>query len=83
LDRQALLIAADFAGIAISTGSACASGSSEPSPVLVAMGLPAAVVEGSVRISFGATTTESEVMTAAVRISQIANDLRRRAIHSS
>ena len=77
LDRQALLIAADFAGIAISTGSACASGSSEPSPVLVAMGLPAAVIEGSIRISFGAPTTEAEVVAAAARISQIANDLRR------
>ena len=77
LDRQAMLIAADFAGIAISTGSACASGSSEPSPVLVAMGLPAAVIEGSIRISFGAPTTEAEVVAAAVRISQIASDLRR------
>ena len=39
LDRQALFMALDQAGVACSTGSACASGSSEPSPVLVAMGL--------------------------------------------
>ena len=38
LDRQALFIALDQAGVACSTGSACASGSSEPSPALVAMG---------------------------------------------
>ena len=64
-DRQALLIALDQAGICCSTGSACASGSSEPSPVLLAMGCSEPVVEGSLRISLGATTTLAEIEQAA------------------
>lgn len=72
-NRQALLLAADRAGVAISTGSACASGSSEPSPVLLAMGLPAEVVDSAVRISLGVFNTQSEIDSAAdtfVRIIQ-------------
>jgi len=76
LDRQALLMALDLAGVACSTGSACASGSAEPSPVLVAMGCEKAVVEGSLRISLGATTTAAEVAEAAGRILRVAGDLR-------
>jgi cysteine desulfurase len=68
LNRQALVIALDLAGVACSTGSACASGSSEPSPTLVAMGLPKAVVEGSIRLSLGAFTTAAEATEAARRI---------------
>lgn len=68
LDRQPLLLALDLAGVACSTGSACASGSSEPSPTLVAMGLPEDVVRGSLRFSLGAFTTADEVATAAERI---------------
>ena len=62
LDRQALLIALDQRGVACSTGSACASGSSEPSPVLIAMGCPRQVVDGSLRISLGRETTCEEVL---------------------
>jgi cysteine desulfurase len=76
VDRQALLLAADFAGLAISTGSACASGSSEPSPVLLAMGLPKELVDSSVRISFGTPTTLGEVEVAATRLSRLVNELR-------
>ena len=64
-DRQTLLIALDQAGVCCSTGSACASGSSEPSPVLLAMGCAKAVVEGSLRISLGAWTTMAEIEQAA------------------
>jgi cysteine desulfurase len=77
LDRQAVLMALDMAGVACSTGSACASGSSEPSPVLLAMGCPTAVVEGSLRFSLGALTTAAEVEEAARRIVQVIHDLRR------
>ena len=77
INRQALLMAADMAGLAISTGSACASGSSEPSPVLVAMGADSDVIEGSIRISLGAFTTASEINQAGERIVKLANDLRR------
>ena len=65
VDRQAFLMAADMNGFAISTGSACASGSSEPSPVLMAMQADQATVEGAIRISVGRTTTVAEVDSAA------------------
>ena len=79
LDRQALLMALDLGGIACSTGSACASGSSEPSPVLRAMGLEDRIIFGSLRFSLGAGTTEDDVDQAAGRILSIANDLRSQA----
>jgi cysteine desulfurase len=78
VDRQALVMALDLAGVACSTGSACASGSSEPSPTLVAMGLPGPVVEGAIRLSLGATTTAAEVEQAAVRILNAVNNLQQR-----
>ncbi len=68
LDRQALVMALDLAGVACSTGSACASGSSEPSPSLVAMGLPAAVISSALRFSLSALTTTAEIADAAERI---------------
>lgn len=70
-DRQALVMAYDLAGVACSTGSACASGSSEPSPTLVAMGLDPATTDGAVRFSVGAFTTEAEISAAIDRISQV------------
>jgi cysteine desulfurase len=78
LDRQALVMALDLAGVACSTGSACASGSSEPSPSLRAMGLPEALVESSLRFSLGATTTEQEIDSAAATIVGICGQLRAR-----
>ena len=77
LDRQALAMAFDLAGVACSTGSACASGSSEPSPALVAMGLPEEQISSSIRFSLGATTTAAEVDEAARRILSVVNRLRR------
>ena len=68
IDRQALMMAADHEQVAISTGSACASGSSEPSHVLTAMGCPHDVVGGSIRVSFSAQTTELDVTLGARRI---------------
>ena len=64
-------MAADMNGIAISTGSACASGSSEPSPVLLAMGASEDTVLGAIRISVGMTTTEAEIDLAAEQFVQI------------
>jgi cysteine desulfurase len=77
LDRQALFMAIDQAGVACSTGSACASGSSEPSASLVAMGLPEAVISSSLRFSLGATTTAADIDEAVRRILRCCNDLRR------
>jgi cysteine desulfurase len=76
LDRQALVMALDLAGVACSTGSACASGSSEPSPTLLAMGLPEAVIRGAIRLSLGAFTTAAEFAEAARRIIKTVNHLR-------
>jgi cysteine desulfurase len=77
LDRQALFLALDQAGIACSTGSACASGSSEPSPVHIAMGCKSAVISSALRFSFGVATTLADVEEAAERIIAICNDLGR------
>ena len=76
INRQALVMALDMAGVACSTGSACASGSSEPSPVLLAMGLDRAVVEGSIRLSLGAPTTPADIDFASERILKCVNALR-------
>jgi cysteine desulfurase len=77
LDRQMLFMALDQAGVACSTGSACASGSSEPSPALIAMGLDDAVIMSSLRFSLGATTTIADIDEAARRILHCCNNLRR------
>jgi cysteine desulfurase len=77
LDRQALVMAFDLAGIACSTGSACASGSSEPSAALAAMGLPEEEISSSIRFSLGATTMAEEIAEAARRILAVCNRLRR------
>lgn len=77
VDRQSLLLAADMAGLAISTGSACASGSSELSGVLLAMQLEKEVVAGSIRISLGVSNTEAEISESTRRIVNIIEDLRR------
>ena len=76
-DRQQLFLALDQAGVACSTGSACASGSSEPSPVHIAMGLEPAVISSALRFSFGVSTTADEVAEAARRIINVCNSLRR------
>jgi cysteine desulfurase len=77
LDRQQLFIALDQAGVACSTGSACASGSSEPSPVHLAMGLDPAVISSALRFSFGVTTTLDDVTESVDRILNVCNSLRR------
>jgi len=71
INRQSFLMAADLAGLAVSTGSACASGSSDPSPVLIAMGVDAAVVDSSIRISFGYSNMPAEVDDTFERIKKI------------
>jgi cysteine desulfurase len=75
LDRQALFVALDQGGVACSTGSACASGSSEPSPTHLAMGCERAVIDSALRFSLGAGTTAAELEVATRRILKICNDL--------
>ncbi len=56
-----IVIGLDLEGIACSTGSACTSGSTEPSHVLSAMGYPPSEARGALRLSLGRTTTDAEV----------------------
>lgn len=67
LEAEALLILLSERGLCASAGAACSSGSLEPSPVLLAMGVPDAVAHGSVRFSFSRETTDAE-MDAAVAV---------------
>ena len=60
-DGEALLMHLDRKGFAVSSGSACASGSGEPSHVLLAMGIDAVSAKGAVRVSLGKDNTEREV----------------------
>jgi cysteine desulfurase len=61
VEAESLLIALDLEGIAVSTGSACSSGTLEPSHVLRAMGLPPHRTQNSLRFSLGLFSTEQEV----------------------
>lgn len=64
-EAEGLLIALDLAGVAVSTGAACAAGAAEASHVLKAMGLDPLRVQSSIRISLGRSTTEEHVDRAA------------------
>jgi cysteine desulfurase len=61
VEAESLLIALDLEGIAVSTGSACSSGTLEPSHVLRAMGFPSHRTQNSIRLSLGAGNTDAEV----------------------
>jgi cysteine desulfurase len=63
-DGQSLVLALDLDGVACSSGSACASGSTEPSHVLTAMGYPPEEARGALRLTLGRTTTADEIDTA-------------------
>ncbi|MCK9582768.1 MAG: IscS subfamily cysteine desulfurase [Endomicrobiales bacterium] len=61
IEAEALLVMLDMAGIAVSTGSACASGSQDASHVLRAMGVDPALARGTVRFSLGAQNTQEQI----------------------
>ena len=61
IEAESLLIALDLEGIAVSTGSACSSGTLEPSHVLKAMGFPPHRTQNSIRFSLGGSTTAADV----------------------
>lgn len=61
IEGESILFSLDLAGIAVSSGSACSSGSLEPSHVLLAMGVEEALAHGSIRFTFGKRNTMEEV----------------------
>ena len=77
LDGDALLMQLDLAGVAASLGSACASGSTRPSPTLLAMRVPDDRLRSSVRFSLAANTSEAEIEAAIERVARIVERLPR------
>lgn len=75
ISAELLAISLDLAGVCVSRGSACASGSREPSHVLLAMGLPPERVAGSIRISLGWTTREAEIDQLVEILRRVLGDL--------
>jgi cysteine desulfurase len=69
-------MALDFRGIAASSGSACTSGSLEPSHVLRAIGVPPELARGTVRLSLGRMTTEEQVEYLIAALGEVVEQLR-------
>lgn len=76
IEGESILFSLDLAGIAVSSGSACSSGSLEPSHVLLALGLPEELAHGSIRFSFGKHNTVEEVDYAVETIKTAVKRLR-------
>ena len=76
VEGEALLLRLDLAGIAGSSGSACTSGSLDPSHVLLAIGLPHEIAHGSLRLSLGTDTTEAEINEVLDKLPGIVKNLR-------
>lgn len=76
VEGEALLMRLDLAGIEGSSGSACTSGSLDPSHVLLAIGLPHEIAHGSLRLSLGSGNTDEDVDTVLAKLPAIISDLR-------
>ncbi len=76
-EGEAILLHLDLLGVSVSTGSACASGSLEPSHVLLAIGLGPELAHGSIRFSFGKYNSESDVDYILQNFPQIIERLRK------
>lgn len=76
VDGETLLMQLDLANIAVSHGSACSSGSLEPSRILLNMGIPHKISRSSIRLSLSRFNTKEEVAIAIDKISQIVRKLR-------
>ncbi len=77
LSSEALLLALSERGVFVSAGAACASGSLEPSPVLLAMGVPERVAYGSLRLSLSRESTADEIDYAIGEVSRVVAQLSR------
>ncbi len=76
IEGESLLIMLDMKGICASSGSACTSGSLDPSHVLLAIGLPHEVAHGSLRLTLSAETTKEDIDTTVEAIKEIVGKLR-------
>ena len=76
VEAQAMLIALDLAGVAASSGSACASGAPEPSHVLLAMGFSPNASLGALRLTLGRENTEAEVDFVLAKLPEIVERIR-------
>lgn len=81
LKGESMVMALDLEGVACSTGSACSSGSTEPSHVLTAMGLAKEAARGSLRLSLGRYNTEADVDVALEAITRVVQRLRALSPH--
>ena len=77
LEAEVLLLAMSERGLAASAGAACSSGSLDPSPVLLAMGVPPDNAHGSVRFSLSRFTTEEEIDDAIAIVTETVARFRR------
>jgi cysteine desulfurase len=76
VDGDTLLMSLDLKGFSVSTGAACSSGSPEPSPILLAMGLTKKEAQSSLRVSVGWTNTEQEVLLFVDTLAEVVSKLR-------
>ena len=76
IEGEALLLSLDLKGIAASSGSACTSGSLDPSHVLLAIGLPHEIAHGSLRLSLSEENTMEEVEYVITTLKEIVDRLR-------
>lgn len=76
IEGESMLLSLDMEGIAASSGSACTSGSLDPSHVLLAIGLPHEIAHGSLRLSLGDFNTEEEVDYVVDKLVEIVSRLR-------
>ena len=77
VDGESLLLSLDMAGVFVSGGSACASGSLDPSHVLLALGLPLGLAKSGVRFSLGRATTAEDLAFASDTLAVCVQSLRR------
>jgi cysteine desulfurase len=78
-EGESLIVALDLEGFAVSSGSACTSGETEPSQVLLALGLDPQVAKGSLRVTVGRSTTEEQVDRFVDALSRVVARLRNSA----
>ena len=76
IEGESLLLRLDMNGISASSGSACTSGSLDPSHVLLAIGLPHEIAHGSMRLSFSEETTDEDIDVIAAVVPEVVQYLR-------